>query len=216
MDNSFFSKFTPKEPKFFPLLNELAETVVLASNLLFDFIEKKHKNQDTGESYKLIKEQEKKGDVITQIIFDALSSTFITPFDREDIHDLTNNLDDVLDVINSCAKRINIYNPKTLPKEALDFAHLITAGAKDLQKCINKLNHLKNNSNEILELCEKLHTMENKGDDIYEEFIKYLFEKEKDTIELIKLKNIMEELERTTDAEEHTGKVLKTIIVKYA
>ena len=214
MDNSFFSKFAPKEPKFFPLLDKLAETVLKASHLLVDFVEKKRNNEDISESYKLIKEQERKGDKITQTIFDALSSTFITPFDREDVHDLANNVDDVLDAINSCAKRINIYNPKTLPTEALELANLLTKGAEDLQKSILKLHNLKKNSSEILGLCEELHVMENKGDDIYEDFITHLFENEKDTIELIKLKNIMEELERATDAEEHAGKVIKTIIVK--
>jgi len=131
MDNSFFSKFTPKEPKFFPLLDNLAETVLDASRLLVDFVEKKRNNEDISESYNLIKRQERKGDRITQTIFDALSSTFITPFDREDVHSLANKLDDVLDAINSCAKRINIYNPKTMPPEALEIAKLLTEGAKD-------------------------------------------------------------------------------------
>jgi predicted phosphate transport protein (TIGR00153 family) len=216
MDNSFFSRFTPKEPKYFPLLDKLAETVLTASHLLVDFVEKKRNNEDISDSYKLIKEQEREGDKITQTIFDALSSTFITPFDREDIHTLTNKLDDVLDVINSCAKRIDIYNPKSLPNEAFTMAHLITKGAEDLQKCIRQLHNLKKNSNSILALCEELHILENKGDDIYEDFIRYLFERASDTVEIIKLKNIMEELEKITDAEEHTGKVLKTIIVKHA
>ena len=216
MDNSFLSKFAPKEPKFFPLLDELAEVVLNASHLIVDFIEKKRNNEDVSESYKLIKAQEKRGDIITQTIFDALSSTFITPFDREDVHDLANNLDDVLDVINSCSKRINIYNPKFLPLEALELAKLLIKGAEDLQQCILKLHNLKKYSSAMLELCEELHIMENKGDEIYENSIKYLFENEKDTIELIKLKNIMEELERATDAAEHAGKVIKTIIVKNA
>jgi len=216
MDNSFLNKFTPKEPKFFPLLNELTDVVLAASNLLVDFIEKKRNNEDISEFYELIRVQERKGDKITQTIFDSLSTTFITPFDREDIHDLTNNLDDVLDVINSCSKRIDIYNPKTLPNEAVDLANLIVHGAEDLKNCINKINRLKKNSTVILSLCEKLHVMENKGDEIYEDFIKYLFEKEKDTIELIKLKNIMEELERITDYEYHAGKIIKAIIVKNA
>jgi len=216
MDNSFFSKFTPKEPKFFPLLDQLVETALKASHLLVDFVEKKRNNEDTSDSYRLIKEQERAGDVITQAIFDALSSTFITPFDREDVHHLTDKLDDVLDIINSCAKRINIYNPKTLPPEALELAKMLAEGAADLQQCILKIHNLKKHSDDILSLCEKLHRMENRGDETYEDFIKHLFEKEKDTIELIKLKNIMEELERATDAAEHAGKIIKTIIVKNA
>jgi predicted phosphate transport protein (TIGR00153 family) len=216
MDNSFFSKFTPKEPKFFPLLNELAEVVLKEAHLLIGFIEKKQRQEDVSESYRQIKQHEKFGDEITQKIFDALSSTFITPFDREDIHDLANNLDDVIDVINSCAKRISIYNPKTLPSEALVLANLVLQGAEYLQQCINQIDNLKKKSVSILGLCDKLHTIENKGDDIYEEFITKLFEKETDTIELIKIKDIMYELERTTDAEEHTAKIIKTIIVKHA
>jgi len=78
------------------------------------------------------------------------------------------------------------------------------------------LDVLKKNSNKIKEFCAELHDIENRADDVYENFIIELFETEKDGIELIKLKEIMYELEKATDAAEYVGKIIKTIIVKYA
>lgn len=111
MKNSFFSRFTPQEPKFFPMLNKLSEIVVESSALLVADL--RHDEPDKrADYYKQIKELERKGDTQTHIIFDELSKTFITPFDREDIHNLASTMDDVIDGINSCAKRISIYNPQ--------------------------------------------------------------------------------------------------------
>ena len=166
--------------------------------------------------YKKIKEQEKKGDALSVKIFDELNSTFITPFDREDIHHLADRLDDVTDYINSCAKRIVLYNPKQLPKEAIDLALLIKEGAVCIGKAVDELNVMKKNSKKIKEYCVELHNIENKADDVYENFLIQLFENEKDAVEIIKLKEIMYELEKATDAAEYVGKIIKTIIVKYA
>ncbi len=114
MENSFFSKFRPKEPKFFPLLKGIAEVIHRASILMIEFIEKG--NAENAESYyQKIKEEERKGDDLTNKVFDELNVTFITPFDREDIHMLANRMDDVTDYINSAAKRIFLYNPKEMP-----------------------------------------------------------------------------------------------------
>ena len=213
--NNIFDKFVPKEPKFFPILKEMAEVILVAS----DFITECVQNSDhdtTIEYYKKIKEQEKKGDVLSAKIFDELNSTFITPFDREDIHHLADRLDDVTDYINSCAKRIVLYNPKQMPKEAVELASLIKEGAIFISKAVDELDVMKKQSKKIKEYCVELHNIENRADDIYENFLIDLFAKEKDAIEVIKLKEIMYELEKATDAAEYVGKIIKTIIVKYA
>ena len=110
MKNSFFSRFTPKEPKFFPLLKQLSEILLSSSALLIEILG--HDSPEKrAEDYKRIKDLEREGDKLTNLILDELGTTFITPFDREDIHDLASGMDDVIDGINSCAKRITIYNP---------------------------------------------------------------------------------------------------------
>lgn len=215
MNNSFFSKFMPSETKFFPLLKELANVFLVASELLIDCLKSKTYDKEV-EVYKQIKEQEKKGDVIYNKIFDELNSTFITPFDREDIQLLAEKIEDAIDNINSGGKRIILYRPKHLPESAMELANLIHESAICIGKAIAELDVLKKNSKKIQICCSELHDIENKGDDIYEHFIISLFENEKDSIEIVKLKEIMLEFERVTDTAEHVGKVIRTIIVKYA
>jgi len=213
--NNLFDKFVPKEPKFFPILKEMAEVILVASDLITECVQNSD-HETTIEFYKKIKEQEKKGDVLSAKIFDELNSTFITPFDREDIHHLADRLDDVTDYINSCAKRIVLYNPKQMPKEAVELAMLIKEGAIYITKAVDELDVMKKQSKKIKEYCVELHNIENRADDIYENFLIELFAKEKDAIEVIKLKEIMYELEKATDAAEYVGKIIKTIIVKYS
>jgi len=215
MNNSFFSKFTPKEPKFFPILKEMSDVMVVAADLIIECVQKSD-HESAIEYYKKIKEQEKKGDALSNRVFDELNTTFITPFDREDINHLASRLDDVTDYINSCAKRIVLYNPKKMPESAVDLARLIREGAICIGKAVDELDVLKKNAKNIKQYCTELHDIENKADDVYEHFIIDLFENEKDGIEIIKLKEIMYELEKATDAAEYVGKIIKTIIVKYA
>jgi Phosphate transport regulator (distant homolog of PhoU) len=215
MNNSFFSRFIPKETKFFPLLKSMTDTMLTASNLLIECVQKTE-HADRVELYKKIKEQEKIGDKLSNKIFDQLNTTFITPFDREDIHHLANRMDDVTDGINSSAKRIMLYNPKKLPIETLDIAKLIKEGVLTIAKAIDELDVLKSSATNVKQYCSELHDIENKADDVYEHFIIKLFETEKDAVEVIKLKEIVYELEKTTDIAEYVGKIIKTIIVKYS
>ncbi|MFA7042773.1 MAG: DUF47 family protein [Bacteroidales bacterium] len=215
MNNSFFSKFTPKEPKFFPVLKEMSDVMLVASDLLIEFI-RNYDHATAADYYKKIKEQEKKGDMLSNKIFDDLNTTFITPFDREDINHLAGRLDDVTDYINSCAKRMVLYNPASMPPSAGEMAALIKEGVICIGKAVDELDVLKKDAKKIKGYCQELHDIENKADDVYEHFIINLFEKEKDSIEIIKLKEIMFELEKATDVAEYVGKIIKTIIVKYA
>lgn len=108
-----------------------------------------------------------------------MNDTFITPFDREDINALSNTLDDVIDHINSCAKRIMLYSPKTMPESAHALAVLVHDSSEYLAKAIGELDVLKKNPTRVNELCDKLHELESKADDVYEHFLIDLFENEK-------------------------------------
>ncbi|MEA4851871.1 MAG: DUF47 family protein [Paludibacter sp.] len=215
MNNSFLNSLTPKEPKFFPILKQMADVMYVASSLMIENVEKGD-HESAIEYNKKIKEQEKIGDRLSTKVFDELNTTFITPFDREDIHHLANRLDDVTDRINSCSKRIVLYNPKKMPQSAVELAKVLRDCTICIGKAVDELDVLKKSSKKIKEYCIELHDLENKADDVYEQFLIDLFENEKDAIEVIKLKEIMSELEKATDIAEQVGKIIQTIIVKYA
>lgn len=215
MNNSFLNRLTPKEPKFFPILKEMADVILVASELMIECVEKGD-HVSAVEYNKKIKAQEKIGDALSNRVFDELNTTFITPFDREDIHHLANRLDDVTDRINSCSKRIVMYNPKRIPQSTVELAKVLRESAVTIGKAVDELDVLKKSAKNIKEHCTRLHDLENQADDVYEQFLINLFENEKDAIEIIKLKEIMSELERATDIADQVGKIIKTIIVKYA
>jgi predicted phosphate transport protein (TIGR00153 family) len=212
--NSFFNRFTPKEPKFFPLFKDMSQILLDASGLLVEYL----RSERCGETsyYDKIKELERAGDQLSHKIFEDLDSTFITPFDREDIHSLANTLDDVIDGVNKSAKIVSLYNPKEMPESAIQLAELIKEAAEQISKAVDELDVLKKRSEKIKACCSALHDIENRADDVCDNFIKKLFSEEKDTVELIKMKGIINELERTTDTAEFVGKIIRTIIVKYA
>lgn len=215
MNNSFISRFSPKEPKFFDLLKELSEVLNTASALLLDML-KCEKKEGRRDYFHQIKEKERVGDQVSHRIFEELSTSFITPFDREDIHLLAESLDDVIDLINSSAKRIAIYNPKENNPLSFELGEVISDGARSIDKAMSELSSLRKNATSLKYCCKELHDLENKADDLYEVAIIKLFEEEKNSIELIKVKEILAELEKATDAAERVSKALKTIIVKYA
>lgn len=142
MRNTFFNRFLPKEPKFFPLLKEMTEILLVASDLIVRCVQSKD-HESAVHYFKLIKEQERKADGVSTKIFDALNVTFITPFDREDIHHLASRLDDVIDNINSCAKRIALYHPKYIPDKAVELANYLKDSAVYIGKAVDELDVLK-------------------------------------------------------------------------
>ena len=115
-------------------------------------------------------------------------------------------MDDVIDGINSCAKRISIYNPRPISENGKELSRLIQEEAIYICKAMDELETFRKKPTLLREYCSKLHEIENQADDVYEFFI----------TKLIKIKEIMHELEKTTDAAEHVGKILKNLIVKYA
>jgi len=212
--STFFKKLVPNDKHFFPMFEDLSGRVLQASSVLNKVLE----HDDPLEHKKLlkqIKEFETQGDDITQTIFDEIDKSFITPFDREDMHELTASLDSVLDSINGISQRIRYYRPKNIPAEFKDFGGLILNGCEQIHSAVAELKNLKK-PNKILKACRKMVEIESAADDVYHSTISGIFKKEKDAIELIKQKEIVENLERTTDRIEDVSDILKTIVLKMA
>jgi predicted phosphate transport protein (TIGR00153 family) len=214
MKNHLFDKLKPKENKFFLLLHEMGEFIVTAADLIIECVQVSNHN-DAVAYYRKIKDLEHKADAVQAEIFEELNNTFITPFDREDINDLSSTMDDIMDLINSCAKRIMLYNPKQIPESATTLAKLVRESAGFLMLALEELETFKKRPAKIKEYCVQLEVVEKKADDVYEHFLINLFENEKDAVEVIKLKDILHELEKAADAAQAVGKILKTVIIKY-
>jgi predicted phosphate transport protein (TIGR00153 family) len=212
--DSIFQVFVPKDRKFFPLFEKSAENIVKSAILLNKMLLIEDINQRNA-IIDEIKEVEKAGDEITHTIFDELNHTFITPFDREDIHRLTATMDDVLDLINSSAQQIKLYKIDKIPGEFVQMSELILQGAREIKNAVCDLRNLKKAS-QIKKACIRINEIENLADDVYNFSISDLFENEKDAIKLIKIRDILASLESATDFAEDVSDVLKTIIVKQA
>ncbi len=211
---NIFNLLAPKERKFFPMFEKASSNLVETGRVLVELV-----NTPQGDSrsklIKRIEELEHIGDDITHEIFNYLSATFITPFDREDIHMLASAMDDILDFIHGSSKRIELYKIGELSAEVRKLADLILNGVEELHTAVCQLKNLKYRE-KINEACVKINSLENHADDIYNYAIASLFENEKDPIMVIKLKEVFGALEIATDKCEDAANVIKTILIKYA
>lgn len=139
-----------------------------------------------------------------------LNQTFITPFDREDIHALTSSLDDVLDFINSAAARIITYRITNPPPVALDLSRIILLQSQEVHRALPLLRR----NGDILTHCVEINRLENEADVVSRAAIGQLFDQEKDPITLIKAKELIEILELATDKAEDVANVLETVVLK--
>jgi predicted phosphate transport protein (TIGR00153 family) len=213
--NSILSVFSPKDIKFFPLLRETSGILVQSSTLLRDLFNSTEK-EEIEKLSRLIKEEEAKGDKVTGKILKALNETFITPFDREDIDALTDSMDDIIDVINSAAQKVLLYSPEILPGCTKEMTEIIYKGTLEVKGAVEELENLKRTDAGFRKHYKEIKHLEEKADVVYEHGIIDLFQQETKTVELIKLKEIIQELENGANRINYTGKVLKTIFVKYA
>lgn len=213
--NSFFASLLPKEDKFFPQFKMMSERIVVGADLFTEFVAASERDKQV-ELYTKIKGIETECDHIMVTIYDELSNSFVAPFDREDIHQLCGDLDDVMDYINDSAKRILLYQPRIMPSKAMHMAEIILECAKTIDVAFGELKTMTKKPAIANEQCAKLHDLEHEGDDVYDNFVKELFESDIDPKELIKCKEIMQSLETATDCANHVGKTLQIIIAKYA
>ena len=216
MNFDYFLKFfVPNDTTFFPLFEEDVKVLVKASELFKTLMDTDDIEQ-RDPIVKQIKGLELEGDEITHHIYSQLNKSFITPFDREDIQELASSLDDVLDHINGVSQRIRLYKPKVLIPVLKEFSEIIYQAAREIEISVNGLRNAGRNKEKIIQSCINLNTLENKGDDLYHMGISMLFEEEKDTVELIKTKEIIATLEKAVDKAEDVSDVIKTILIKMA
>jgi len=202
-------RLIPRETKFFRMFSEVSQNVTEGARLLQDILINPHQMAERLDRLQAI---EHRGDEMTHAIITALNQTFITPFDREDIHRLTSSLDDVLDFVNSAGMRLTLYRIDAPPPVAGELAGLIVQQSMELAQGVSLLEQNKR----VLEHCVEVHRLENEADRVSRNAIADLFDNEKDPIRLIKMKELYEVLETATDKAEDAANVLEAVALKSA
>jgi hypothetical protein len=199
----------PRDEKFYDLFREQAENIHKAAQVLLALFED---FRDVDKHVAEIKFMEHKGDQLTHGLMMKLNKTFVTPFDREDIHSLASALDDVLDLIDAAASRLITYKIKGVTPGAIRLSKVIAHGTEILVQAIAELSKPEN----VLDYCEQLAMIEEEADRIKGECVARLFENSAEPIEVIKWKEIYEVLEATTDKCEDVSDVLESVVLKAA
>ena len=207
-------RLLPHDESFYRFFEEASLNLVNAVALLKELSLAKE-GSDREKLIMQIKELEHHGDSLTHEIFSELNSTFVTPFDREDIHQLTSALDDVMDHMDGTANRITLYKIKEYPEPMVRLVDILQLSIAELHRGVGMLRDL-NKTNELQRVFQKVNEYENNADTVFEQGIADLFEKEKDAIKVIKLKELLVGLETATDKCEDAANVLEGIYIKNA
>ncbi|MBU3947788.1 MAG: DUF47 family protein [Proteobacteria bacterium] len=203
-------RFLPKENVFFEFFErQIALTIQGAE----EFLELVTKADNIQERVERIKEIEHQSDNVTHECYSALRKTFITPFDRTEIIAMIKKLDDIMDATDSAAERILIYEVTEFLPEMKEIAVLLVKAAIELQQALKMLNKPKKRDT-VLNSCIIIHKLENSGDDVLRKGLARLFKEEKDPINLIKYKEILQDLECATDFAEEVANLIEGVILE--
>jgi hypothetical protein len=191
------------------MLEQQADIVLEGSEALLDMV----KNfNNVAQKRDNIKDIEHKGDEMVHTIAEALTKTFVLPFDQEDISRLTSRLDDILDYIEAASHRMWSYEIKSIPPDMIKLTEVIVTSSTEVNHAVKDLKNFKK-KNEILKHCIEINRLENTGDDITHVAVAELFKKY-DAVDIIKLKEIYEYLEEATDKCEDAADVMKDVFMK--
>jgi predicted phosphate transport protein (TIGR00153 family) len=203
-------RLLPREEKFFDMFDMQADKLVVAANLFYELASEGKFNDDGIQS---MRDLEHECDAITHDIIDKLNRTFITPFDREDIHSFAHELDNVVDMLYTTSKRLRLYKLNKANSDLIQFSDLIVKSVTALSRGIKGLRNHKNPI-EVNEACIEINQIENQGDQLRDAIILKLFEKTKDPIKIIKWKEIFESVETVLDICEDIANLMDSILVK--
>ncbi len=205
-------RFLPREFNFFDLFEKQAQYAVDAAVCFQELVSKSALDEA---SLIRMHDIEHKGDDAAHAILDNLNKTFITPFDREDIHSLAKELDDVIDMLYTIVNRMKVYKVAGANKNLIEFASTINESARAVFRAIKGLRDPKK-SKDVSDACVEVNRLENLGDAMRDNVLAELFDTEKDPLVVIKLKEIYQDAETVLDICEDVAHVVQSILVKQA
>jgi uncharacterized protein len=211
-----FGRFMPQEGNFFELFNLHANEIVEGGKELVALMKSLGEGAtDLRDHADAIDAIEKRGDVYTRETIQLLHKTFITPLDREEIHQLISNMDDILDLMQDAAESVSLYDIKTVTPEAQQLAEICLACSERVKSAVLLLSKM-DNAPTLLKICEEIDRLESDADRVMRSAISKLFRTERDAVTLIKMKAIYELLETITDRCEDVANVIQGIVIENA
>ena len=207
-----FGFLIPKEFGFFDVFDQHAATCVEGTQI---FIEMLEHFGDAPAKARRLKDAEHRADEITHRTVEMLHKTFITPFDRDQIHKLISRMDDVMDLIDGAARRMMLYGVKEIPAELLELAKVLYHSTLELQIAVKNMRDLKN-AKQILKSCIEINKLENDGDAIRDSAIAKLFKEEKDAVQVLVWKEIYEDVENAIDRCEDVANIIEGVVLENA
>jgi len=205
-----FGRLMPKEGRFFELFNEHAEQIMLGSRELVALMVT---GDDIQRRAYTIETIEKRADRITQTTIELLHKTFITPLDRDEIHQLITRMDDILDLMEDVSQSIFLYDVKQLTPEAQKLAEVCELCCEQVKVAVGLLSNM-DNATVILKACEEIDRLESEADHIMRAAMAKLFRDEPDVRQVIKLKAVYELLETVTDRCEDVANIIEGIVLE--
>jgi uncharacterized protein Yka (UPF0111/DUF47 family) len=197
----------PKEFGFFDLFDDLAACAVDGSNV---FLEMLDHYGDLPAKVRRLRDIEHRGDEISHVATEMLHKTFVTPMDRDQIHRLVCRMDDVIDLTECAGRRLMMYDVKVPTAELARVLHHATL---EIQKAVKALRNLKN-AKEIQKCCIEINKLENDGDAIRDAVVAKLFKNEQDAVEVLKWKEIYEDVETAIDRCEDVADVIEGVVLE--
>jgi predicted phosphate transport protein (TIGR00153 family) len=213
--------FGPKNTgrAFFEAFSAHAAKTVEAAHLLVELVQGLAGGNEAVERgralYARIKAAESAADSITHETIRRLHETWITPFDRNDIHSLITRMDDVLDMIEAAAERVVLFQVTDSPPEAAALTHLLARACEALAKAVALLDTMRR-ATELLELCVEVNVLENEADALHRRAIADLFSTGNDPLRVMKWRDILDNLESATDRCEDVANILEGVVLEYA
>jgi predicted phosphate transport protein (TIGR00153 family) len=208
-------RLMPREGRFFDLFNAHAERIVEGAGHLVHLMQ--HYDDATVRQAELeeIDRIETSADKIAHETFALLHKTFITPFDREDIHQLISRMDDILDLTQDVAESVMLYDIQTVTQEAIQLASLSQMCCERVRSAVALLTNM-DNAEAILKLCSEIDQLESDADRVMRSAMSKLFRDESDVRQVIKMKAIYEQLESLTDKCEDVANILEGVVLENA
>lgn len=207
---SILTKFFPNKFNIFDLYEKQIGYAVEAATYFRKIVSD---GSISKESLEKIHDMEHSGDDVAHEIIEQLNKTFITPFDREDIHSLAKEIDDIVDMINTITGRLLLYKLTKVNKNLVEFSEMIEKSVVAVSKAIICLRDTKDVAS-LKSACVEVNRLENAGDTLRDTALTELFDTEKDPIAVIKWKEIYQEAETILDICEDVAHVVENIIVK--
>jgi predicted phosphate transport protein (TIGR00153 family) len=203
----------PRERHFFTLFNRHASLVVEGSKALIEMLGAYENNGERERWIAKIESIENAADDVTRETVALMHTTFVTPFDRDQINRLISRMDDILDLIQDTAESMRLYDVHHVTPEAAHLGNLVDLCAGRVQSAVGLLSSM-DNGPEILKVCQEIDVLESDADRVMRDAISRLFREEQDVRELVKLKAVYELLETTTDKCHDVGKVIEGVVLE--